>query len=116
MSTFVPHLVADLSVKTVPANAPTSSSSEGVQISSTQSKEALRSLFVKLEQSASPEVVRECIGVLQGLEHDQQLLSAGLADGEEHALRRWDASPGTVPIRRAMGMQSSLCARCLSGQ
>lgn len=88
MSTFVPHLVADLSVKTVPATAPTASSSEGVQISSTQSKEALRSLFVKLEQSASPKVVRECIAVLQGLEHDQQLLSAGLADGEEHALRR----------------------------
>ncbi|RPD62206.1 NCA2-domain-containing protein [Lentinus tigrinus ALCF2SS1-7] len=87
MSTFVSHIVADLSVKTVPATAPTPNS-EGVQISSAHSKEALRSLFVKLEQSRSPDALRECIEALQNLEYNQQLLSAGLADGEEHALRR----------------------------
>ncbi|KAI0714032.1 NCA2-domain-containing protein [Cerioporus squamosus] len=87
MSTFVSHLVADLSSKAVPTSAPTPSS-EGVQISSTRSKEALRGLFVKLEQSRSRETTRECIAALQELEYNQQLLPAVLADGEERALRR----------------------------
>ncbi|TFK80837.1 NCA2-domain-containing protein [Polyporus arcularius HHB13444] len=87
MTTFVSHIVADLSLKAVPTNAPTPSS-EGVQISSTHSKEVLGGLLVKLEQSRSSEATRECIAALQDLEYNQQLLSAGLADGEEHALRR----------------------------
>ena len=89
MSTFVSHIVTDLSQKALPANAPsTTGSPERVQIASCQSKEALRDIFIKLEQSQSPQSLRECINTLHSLEYHQQLLSAELADGEEQALRR----------------------------
>ena len=87
MSTFVSHVVADLAQKSLPANA-ASPSSQRVQIASSQSKEALRNVFVKLEQSQSPQDLRECIDTLQNLEYHQQLLSAEMADGEEQTLRR----------------------------
>ncbi|PIL22356.1 hypothetical protein GSI_15044 [Ganoderma sinense ZZ0214-1] len=87
MSTFVSHIVADLSRKALPANAP-STSTERVQIASSQSKEALRDIFIKLEQSQSPENLRKCIDALHNLEYHQQLLSAELADNEEQTLRR----------------------------
>ena len=96
MSTFVSHIVAELSPKALPADAPTSSTvrvanqkGTQVQISATHTKEALRGLFVQLDQSqSSPQALRECIAELQRLEDGQQLLSAELADHEEVALRR----------------------------
>ncbi|KAI1793265.1 NCA2-domain-containing protein [Ganoderma leucocontextum] len=87
MSTFVSHIVADLSQKALPTNAP-STSTERVQIASCQSKEALRGIFIKLEQSQSPQNLRESIDALHNLEYHQQLLSAELADSEEQTLRR----------------------------
>lgn len=90
MSTFVSHIVADLSQKAFPADAPSppSGAQAQVHISSTQSKEAIRALFVQLDQEQNPQSLRECISELQRLEYGQQLLSAALADGEEQALRR----------------------------
>ena len=87
MSTFVSHVVADLSQKAFPPNAP-ATSTERVQIASSQSKEALRDICIKLEQSQSPKNLRECIDALHNLEYHQQLLSAELADSEEQTLRR----------------------------
>ncbi|EJF61091.1 NCA2-domain-containing protein [Dichomitus squalens LYAD-421 SS1] len=87
MSTFVSHVVADLAQKALPTSA-ASASTERVQIASSQSKEVLRTVFVKLEQSQSPQDIRECIDTLQNLEYHQQLLSAELVDGEEQSLRR----------------------------
>lgn len=90
MSTFVSHIVADLSQKAFPADAPSppSGAQAQVHISSTQSKEVIRALFVQLDQEQNPQSLRECISELQRLEYGQQLLSAALADGEEQALRR----------------------------
>ncbi|KAI0352663.1 NCA2-domain-containing protein [Trametes cingulata] len=92
MSTFVSHIVEDLSSKALPANAPTPSAQNeaNFQPASTQSqsKENLRGLFVKLDQSTSPESLRECVDALQTLEHHDRLLSAEAADEEERTLRR----------------------------
>ncbi|KAI0632031.1 NCA2-domain-containing protein [Trametes polyzona] len=91
MSTFVSHITADLAPKTLPPNA---SSPHEVSIRSAsddatgQVKETLRAVFVKLEQSSTPESLRECIDALQTLEHHEQLLSAETTDQEEQTLRR----------------------------
>ncbi|KAI8986214.1 NCA2-domain-containing protein [Trametes punicea] len=87
MSTFVSHIVAELSQKTLPANAPTPNHAE-VQSASAHSKETLRGLYIKLDKSTSPESLKECIDALQTLEHHEQLLSVQTADEEEHTLRR----------------------------
>ncbi|KAI0643145.1 NCA2-domain-containing protein [Trametes meyenii] len=94
MSTFVSHLVADLSQKALPVNAsPSSSRADGdiqatAHNASSQHKETLRELFIKLEQSTSPESLRESIDALQTLEHHEQLLSIQASDEEEQTLRR----------------------------
>ncbi|KAI0670967.1 NCA2-domain-containing protein [Trametes maxima] len=94
MSTFVSHLVADLSQKALPVNAsPSSSRTDGdiqatARNASSQHKEILRKLFVKLEQSTSPESLRESIDALQTLDHHEQLLSVQASDEEEQTLRR----------------------------
>ncbi|KAH9889850.1 NCA2-domain-containing protein [Cubamyces lactineus] len=91
MSTFVSHIVADLSQKTLP---PTAATTPGDQLhaqaasAESQTKETLRSLYVKLDQSSSPESLRECIDALQTLEHHEKLLSAQATDEEEQTLRR----------------------------
>ncbi|KAJ8463862.1 hypothetical protein ONZ51_g9973 [Trametes cubensis] len=88
MSTFVSHIVADLSPKTLPPTATTTPSDQLHTQAESQTKETLRSLYVKLDQSSSPESLRQCIDALQTLEHHEQLLSAQAADEEEQTLRR----------------------------
>ena len=88
MSTFVSHIVADLSPKTLPPTATTTPGDQLHTQAESQTKETLRSLYVKLDQSSSPESLRECIDALQTLEHHEQLLSAQAADEEEQTLRR----------------------------
>ncbi|KAI0366890.1 NCA2-domain-containing protein [Pilatotrama ljubarskyi] len=90
MSTFVSHIVSDLSSKALPANAPTppAQNEAAFQTASTQSKEDLRAFFVKLDQSTSADSLRECVDALQTLEHHDRLLSAEAADEEEQTLRR----------------------------
>ncbi|KAL1950062.1 hypothetical protein VTO73DRAFT_5184 [Trametes versicolor] len=88
MSTFIAPLVANLSQKALPPTLPTSGGEVHLESASTRTKENLRELFVKLEQSTSSESLKECIDALQTLEHHEQLLSAQAADGEEQTLRR----------------------------
>lgn len=88
MSTFIAPLVANLSQKALPPTLPTSGGEVHLESASTRTKENLRELFVNLEQSTSPESLKECIDALQTLEHHEQLLSAQAADGEEQTLRR----------------------------
>ncbi|KAH9924282.1 NCA2-domain-containing protein [Epithele typhae] len=86
MSTFISYFVDDLSKKAAPAAS--SSTSAGVRITSNRSKELLRELFINVDRAHSLSSLRQCIGQLQGLEHEQQLLSAELVGEEEESLRQ----------------------------
>ncbi|KAI0769046.1 NCA2-domain-containing protein [Trametes elegans] len=89
MSTFVSHIVADLSQKALPAHASASNDAQlQTQNAPSQVKETLRGIFVKLDQSHSPESLLECVDALQTLEHHEELLSAQAVDDEEQTLRR----------------------------